>query len=103
MVKTKTITIKIISIDKDKITGQEIIGGNKGDDENYDKNNIVEIPMNKNVYLGLLAEMKKANIPMDDKLKCFVGKTFTIVEAEWKKPPKVTLRKDIEQLYENSK
>lgn len=93
----KMITIKIISIDKDKIIGQETIGGN---DESYDKNKIIEIKLSKGVYLGMLAEMKKADIPVDDDLKCMIGHIFTIVEKEWKDVPKVTLRKDLEKIYE---
>lgn len=92
----KSVTIKVISIDKDKIIGQEIC---KGDD------NIIKISMNRNIYLGLLAEMKKINVRVDDDLNCFVGKIFTIVEAMWRNPPKdlnvepivfgVALRRDI--------
>lgn len=90
-------TIRIVSVDENKIVGQEIGGQNSG--------NGINIPMNRNIYLGLLAEMKKANIPVDEKLECMIGYVFTIVEKEWKKPPKglsvipivfgVTLRKDI--------
>lgn len=90
----KMTTIKIISIDKDKITGQEI-ECDKDDDENYDKNKIIKIKLSKGVYLGMLAEMKKADIPVDDDLKCMIGHIFTIVEKEWKDVPKVTLRKDL--------
>lgn len=96
----KSITIKIVSIDTDKITGYEIGGQNN---ENKDK--IVEIKLNKSIYSGLLAEMKKNNIMVDKELKCFVDKVFTIVETIWNKPPKglivtpilfsVTLRKDL--------
>jgi len=92
--KMKMTTIKIISIDKDKITGQEI-ECDKDDDENYDKNKIIKIKLSKGVYLGMLAEMKKADIPVDDDLKCMIGHIFTIVEKEWKDVPKVTLRKDL--------
>lgn len=91
------VTIRIINVGKDKISGIEIGGQNSG--------NIVEKPMNRNIYLGLLTEMKKANIQADDELKCFDNRIFTIVEKERKMSPKglnvepivfgVTLRKDI--------
>lgn len=96
----KSITIKIVCIDTDKITGYEI------GYENKDK--IVEIKLNKSIYSGMLTEMKKANVTVDKELKCFVGKVFTIVETVWNKPPKsltvapilfsVTLRKDLEMI-----
>jgi len=95
----KMVTIKIIRIDKDKLklTGLEI-----GKDIN---NNTIDIPINKSIYLGMLAEMNKANILVDDELKCFDNRIFTIIEKEWKQrilnPPKtfcVALRKDIEKM-----
>lgn len=94
------VTVRIVSIDNDKISGIEI-----GDDI---ENNIIEIPMNRNIYLGLLTEMKKVNILVDSELSCFNNRVFTIVEKEWKRPPKdlnvepivfgVTLRKDLENM-----
>jgi|CXWL01.1.fsa_nt_gi hypothetical protein len=102
----KMTTIKIISIDKEKISGIEIGGDDKS--ESYDKNSIIDIPMNRSIYSGLLAEMKKADVPIDEDLKCFIGRVVTIVEKEWKRTPKelwidgnppktfgVTLRKDL--------
>lgn len=98
----KMVTVRITSVDNNKIVGLEIGG------QNSESGNIVEIPMNRNIYLGLLAEMKKANVPIDEDLKCFIGKVFTIVEKDWKRPPKdlsvipivfgVTLRKDLEMI-----
>lgn len=92
------VTIKIIHVDKDKIIGRDI----------GDENKIIEIELNKNIYLGLLAEMKKANISVDEKLECFNNRIFTIVETAWRKLPKdlkveprafcVALRKDIENI-----
>lgn len=98
-------TIRITSVDKEKIIGQEIIGG---DDKSYDKNKIIEIELNRNIYLGLLAEMKKAGVIVDEELKCFNNRIFTIVEMTWNKPVKglniiptvfgVALRRDIENI-----
>lgn len=106
MVKMKMVTVRIINVDKDKITGQEI-GGEEGDEK--DESNIIDIPINKNIYLGMLAEMKKAGILVDNDLRYFNDRIFTIIEKEWKRalkelwidgnPPKtfgVTLRKDLE-------
>lgn len=88
----KHVTIKIISIEKDRIIGKNI-----GDDT------IIEIEMNKNIYLGMLAEMKKTNICVDNDLKCFNNRIFTIVEEERIMKPKemtkifgISLRKDLE-------
>ena len=107
MMGMKIITIKIISIDKDKITGLEI-----GDDESYDKNKIIDIEMNKNIYLALLVEMKRANTIVDEDFQCFNDRIFTISEREWFRAPKklwdgenppkafgVTLRTDLEKIY----
>lgn len=91
------VTVRITSIDNNKIVGLEIGGQNSG--------NRIEIPMNRNIYLGMLAEMKKSNIHVDDELSCFNNRIFTIVEKDWKRPPKdlnvvpivfgVTLREDL--------
>lgn len=96
MMKSET-TIKVIKVDKDKITGINMEGENK--------NKTVDIGMNKSIYTALLVEMKKANIIVDTNLQCFNNRIFTIFEREWKDVPifGVALRKDIEQLYENSK
>lgn len=40
------------------------------------------------IFKGFLAEMKKAKIPVDDDLKCMVGRIFTIAGREWLNAPK---------------
>lgn len=86
----KTVTVRIISIDENKISGIEIGGDN----------NIVDIPINRNIYLALLAEMKKSNIDVDKDLQCFNNRVFTILEGELKGASffGVALRKDIEEM-----
>jgi hypothetical protein len=86
----KMTTIRIMSVDKDKIIGYEI-----GDDIKESEKKIIDIPMNKNIYLRLLAEMKKADIPVDGELKCMIGHIFTMTNVDT-----VYLRKDLENLYE---
>lgn len=89
----KSITIKIIHIDKDKINGREIGGENE--------NKIIDIPINKSIYLGMLTEMKKSNIVVDNDLQCFNNRIFTIFEREWIDAAPVfgtVLRKDLEMI-----
>lgn len=83
-------TIKIICIDKDKITGTSMEGENK--------NKTIDIPINKSIYLALLTEMKKANIDVDEELECFINRIFTVFERKWKDVPVfgAALRKDLE-------
>lgn len=40
------------------------------------------------IYKGILAEMKKAKIPVDDDLKCVVNRVFTIAGRDWSNAPK---------------
>lgn len=40
------------------------------------------------IYKGILAELKKNNIPADAELKCIVGRVFTIAGKEWPNAPK---------------
>lgn len=98
---SESITIKVISIDREKITGYGIgdIGGIGS--------GIIEIFINKNIYLGMLAEMKKAKIQVDNDLRCFENRIFTIVKKEWENRPKdldtdivygMALRKDLEKI-----
>jgi hypothetical protein len=46
------------------------------------------------IYKGLLAELKKAKIPVDDDLKCVVGRIFTIAGREWPNAPKEMFKID---------
>jgi hypothetical protein len=91
-------TIKIFKIYNGLILGFDI-----------ENQKLTDVPINRNIYKGMLAEMKKAKIDVDDKLECFNKRIFTIYEREWKNAPKeywngsnppktwaVSLRKDIE-------
>lgn len=40
------------------------------------------------IYKGILAELKKNNIPTDAELKCIIGRIFTIVGRDWPNAPK---------------
>lgn len=40
------------------------------------------------IYKGILAELKKNNVPADAELKCIVGRVFTIAGKEWPNAPK---------------
>lgn len=101
-------TIRIVSVNNEKISGIEIGSDNKYENKE-NKHNIIDISMNRNIYLGLLVEMKKAGIDIDEELKCFNNRIFTIVETEWRKPVKdlnvipiafgVALRKDLEYIF----
>jgi hypothetical protein len=44
--------------------------------------------LSSTIYKGILAELKKAKIPVDDDLKCIVGHVFTIAGREWPNAPK---------------
>lgn len=46
------------------------------------------------IYKGILAELKKAKIPVDDDLKCIVNRVFTIAGREWPNAPKEMFRID---------
>lgn len=46
------------------------------------------------IYKGILAEMKKAKIPVDDDLKCIVNRVFTIAGREWANGPKEMWKMD---------
>lgn len=86
------VTIKIIRVDNDKITGREIGGENE--------NKIIDINMNRSIYLALLTEIKKADVVIDEELDCFHNRIFTIYETKWKDTPVfgAALRKDLEYL-----
>ncbi len=40
------------------------------------------------IYKGLLTELKKAKVPVDNDLTCIVGRIFTIVGKDWHSAPK---------------
>ena len=40
------------------------------------------------IYKGILAELKKAKVPVDDDLKCVVNRIFTVAGREWPSAPK---------------
>lgn len=86
------ITINVIKVDKYKITGVKI--------EGEDKDKIIDILINKSIYIALLTEMKKADVIVDEELRCFDNRIFTIFEGEWKETPVfgAALRKDLEYL-----
>lgn len=46
------------------------------------------------IFKGILAEMKKAKIPVDDDLKCVVGRVFTLAGREWPSAPKEMWKPD---------
>ena len=46
------------------------------------------------IYKGILAEMKKAKIPVDDDLKCVVNRIFTVAGREWPNAPKEMFKID---------
>lgn len=46
------------------------------------------------IYKGILAEMKKAKIPVDDDLKCVASRVFTIAGREWPSAPKEMWKPD---------
>ena len=46
------------------------------------------------IYKGILAELKKAKIPVDDDLKCIVNRVFTIAGREWPNAPKEMFKID---------
>lgn len=44
--------------------------------------------LSSTIYKGILAELKKNNIPTDNDLKCVVNRIFTIAGKEWPTAPK---------------
>lgn len=40
------------------------------------------------IYKGILAELKKAKVPVDEDLKCIINRVFTIAGREWPNAPK---------------
>lgn len=50
--------------------------------------------LSSTIYKGILAELKKAKIPVDDDLKCIVGRVFTIAGREWPNAPKEMFKID---------
>lgn len=50
--------------------------------------------LSSTIYKGMLAELKKNNIPIDSDLKCIVNRIFTIAGKEWPSAPKEMWRID---------
>lgn len=50
--------------------------------------------INSTIYKGLLTELKKAKISVDDDLKCIVGCIFTIGCREWFNAPRDVWKSD---------
>lgn len=50
--------------------------------------------INSTIYKGVSIELKKANIHIDNDLKCMVGCIFTIVGREWFRAPKELWKPD---------
>lgn len=50
--------------------------------------------LSSTIYKGILAELKKAKIPVDDDLKCIVGHIFTIAGRDWPNAPKEMFKID---------
>jgi hypothetical protein len=47
-----------------------------------------DIILSSTIYKGILAELKKNNVPTDSDLKCIVNRVFTIAGKEWPSAPK---------------
>lgn len=45
-----------------------------------------DIPILSTMAKGIFAEFQKAKIPIDDELKCIVGRIFTVAGREWSAP-----------------
>lgn len=52
------------------------------------------LKINSNIYKGMSAELKKANINIDNDLKCLVNCIFTMVSREWFQAPKELWKPD---------
>jgi hypothetical protein len=50
--------------------------------------------LSSTIYKGVLAELRKGKIPVDDDLKCIVGRVFTIAGREWPHAPKEMFKID---------
>lgn len=46
------------------------------------------------ILKGIYADFKKARLPIDDSLKCIVGRVFTIAGREWPGAPKELFKID---------
>jgi hypothetical protein len=89
--KGESVNIRVLTVPKrvvnDKLPNKEgmitsrcVIYGREGELQ-YD------FIISSTIYKGILAEMKKAKIPVDDDLKCIVNHIFTIVGREWPNAP----------------
>ena len=52
------------------------------------------LTINSIIYKGMSAELKKANIHIDDDLKCLVNCIFTIASRQWFQAPKELWKPD---------
>jgi hypothetical protein len=50
--------------------------------------------LSSTIYKGILAELKKNNIPIDSDLKCLVNRVFTIAGKEWPNAPREMFKID---------
>lgn len=78
---------KLPNPDKKSWTSRCVIYGKEADLQ-YD------FWVSSTIFKGVLAEMKKAKIPVDDDMKCVVGHIFTIAGREWPNAPKEMWRVD---------
>lgn len=46
-----------------------------------------DIWLSKTIYKGILAELKRAEIPVDNNMRCIVGHVFTVAGREWHTAP----------------
>ena len=69
------------------ITSRCVVYGHESDLQ-YD------IILSSTIYKGILAELKKNNVPVDSDLKCIVNRVFTIAGKEWPSAPKEMWRID---------
>jgi|SRR3972149_1609836 len=53
-----------------------------------------DLILSSTIYKGILAELKKNNVPTDSDLKCIVNRIFTIAGKEWGSAPKEMWRID---------
>ena len=72
---------KLPGKDKDMYTSRCVIFGRETDLQ-YD------IILSSTITKGILAELKKNNVPVDSDLKCIVNRVFTIAGKEWPSAPK---------------
>lgn len=95
--KGESVTIRILLAPKhvvndklpnrESITARCVVYGRESDLQ-YD------FWISSTIYKGILAEMKKAKMPVDEDLKCIVGRIFTIAGRDWQNAPKEMFKID---------